>query len=133
MVSGIITGDFQDNDANDANNLGGFYIQQETPDSDAMTSDGIFVFDGNNPSIDVSVGDRVTVQGTVNEYFGETQITTPTVSIIGSGSVQPTEISLPAAGTVTNSDGDLIADLERYEWMLVRLPQLLTVTDFRDL
>lgn len=132
-ISGVVTGDFQDNDANDASNLGGFYVQQETPDADATTSDGIFVFDGNNPVTDVSSGDRVSVTGTVTEYFGETQITEPSVSIRGSGVVQATEVSLPAAGTMTNSDGDPVADFERYEGMLLRFPQTLTVTNLRNL
>jgi len=132
-VSGIVTGDFQDDDADETSNLGGFYVQQESPDEDATTSDGVFVFDGNNPATDVAVGDRVDVQGTVSEYFGETQITTPTVNIVGSGSVQPTDVTLPADDTVTNSDGDLIADLERYEGMLLRFPQVLSVTNLRDL
>lgn len=132
-ISGIVTGDFQDNDSDNSNNLGGFYVQQEFADSDAMTSDGVFVFDGDNPPVDVKVGDRVDVQGTVNEYFDETQITAPTVTVIGRGAIQATDVSLPASGTTTNSDGDAIADLERYEGMLVRFPQTLTVSNLRNL
>ncbi|MGB5331691.1 MAG: ExeM/NucH family extracellular endonuclease [Woeseiaceae bacterium] len=132
-ISGVVTGDFQDNDSDDASNLGGFYIQQETPDADAMTSDGIFVFDGNNPATDVSRGDRVNVTGTVIEYFGETQITEPSVSITGSGVVRATGVSLPATGTMTNSDGDLVAEFERYEGMLLSFQQTLTVTNLRNL
>lgn len=132
-ISGVVTGDFQDNDSDDASNLGGFYIQQETPDADAMTSDGIFVFDGNSPATDVSSGDRVNVTGMVSEYFGETQITEPSVSITGSGVVQATAVSLPAAGTMTNSDGDLVAEFERYEGMLLSFPQTLTVSNLRNL
>ena len=132
-ISGIVTGDFQDNDADDASNLGGFYVQQETPDANAMTSDGVFVFDGNNPATDVSSGNRVSVTGTVSEYFGETQITEASVSITGSGVVQATEVSLPAAGTMTNSDGDLVADFERYEGMLLRFQQTLSVSNLRNL
>jgi predicted extracellular nuclease len=69
-ISAIVTGDFQDNDSDTGNNLGGFYVQQQTPDADAATSEGIFIF-----------------------------------------------------------DGDSIADLERYEGMLVRFPQKLTVSN----
>ena len=43
--SGVVTGDFQENDVNDANNLGGFFVQQEDPDASAETSDAVFVFD----------------------------------------------------------------------------------------
>jgi predicted extracellular nuclease len=132
-VSGIVTGDFQDDDADDANELGGFYVQQATPDADPMTSDGIFVFDGNSPATNVSIGDHVTVQGTVNEYFGETQITAPTVAIIGSGTIRATAVTLPADGTTTNSDGKLIVDFERYEGMLLHFPQTLSISDLHDL
>ena len=62
-VSGIVTGDFQEKDADNASNLGGFFIQQDLPDGDADTSDGLFVFDGVNPGMDVNVGDHVTVRG----------------------------------------------------------------------
>lgn len=132
-ITGVVTGDFQENDADKASNLGGFFVQDERSDDHPATSDGVFVFDGNRPAIDVSVGDRVTVQGTVNEYFGETQITEPSISIIGSGPVRATDVMLPVAGVATNSDADLIADLERYEGMLLRFPQTLSVTNLRNL
>ena len=132
-VSAIVTGDFQDNDANDNNNLGGFYIQESAPDSDSTTSDGIFVFDGNNPATDVSVGHQVTVEGTVTEYFGETQLQAIRVEVTGSGLIEATDINLPIAALVANSDNVLIADLERYEGMLVRFPQMLTVNGLYNL
>ena len=78
-VEGTVTGDFQDNDADDRRNLRGFYIQG-TPDGNTDTSDGISVFDGTNPAVDVNVGDSVEVEGTVNEYFGETQIEATSVT-----------------------------------------------------
>lgn len=132
-VTAVVSGDFQENDADAASNLGGFYIQDETPDTDRATSDGVFVFDGNNPSTDVSVGDRVIVTGTVNEYFGETQISDPVVTVIGSGAIPATDVALPIDTTSTNSDGELIADLERYEGMLVRFSQSLSITNLRNL
>jgi predicted extracellular nuclease len=131
-IEGIVTGDFQDNDADVNRNLGGFYLQGVS-DADLNTSDGIFVFDGSNPSIDVSAGDAVRVQGTVNEYFGETQVSAPSVSITGSGAIQPVSVTLPAESTFTNADGELIADLERYEGMLVHFSQTLTVSQSRQL
>ena len=132
-LTGIVTGDFQENDADDMSNLGGFFVQAERPDNDASTSDGVFVHDGANPSINVDVGDRVRVTGTVQEYFGETQISDVDVSITGSGNVVPIEISLPLAAITENDDDDLIADFEPYEGMLVRFPQTLSVTDLRNL
>lgn len=132
-VSGIVSGDFQDNDADAARNLGGFYLQQETPDADVLTSEGVFVFDGNNPTVDVSVGNRVQVTGTVGEHFGETQIKSTSVAVTGSGIVQATDVNLPSNRVARNSDDDPIADLERYEGMLIRFPQKLTIGNLRFL
>ena len=132
-LRGIVTGDFQDNDDDRSSNLGGFYLQSEIPDGDPRTSDGIFIFDGGAPSADVQVGDRVTVTGTVQEHFGETQIAAGAVTVTDSGTVQPVELDLPAAATTVNSDGDAIADLEAYEGMLVSIPDSLTVTELRNL
>jgi predicted extracellular nuclease len=131
-ITGVVTGDFQNNDADARRNLRGFYVQG-TPDGDAATSDGIFVFDGASPAVDVNVGDTVEVGGTVDEYFGETQIKASTVTVTGTASVSPTPIDLPATGTITSSDGDLLADLERYEGMLVEFTDTLSVTRLRNL
>ena len=127
-ISGIVSGDFQSDDTDESRDLGGFFVQAEVPDDDLLTSDGIFVFDRNASSTDVCVGDKVTVTGTVSERFGETQITASVVAVSGKGSVQPTEITLPA-GTTVNSDGDIIVDLEHLEGMLVTLAESATVTD----
>ncbi len=132
-VSAIVSGDFQDNDSDSTRNLGGFYIQQETWDADANTSEGVFVFDGNSPSVDVTVGNRVEVTGVVAEYFGETQINATSVRVTGTGMIQPTDVILPTGKITADSDGGPIADLEAYEGMLVRFPQNLTVTSLRFL
>ncbi len=132
-VSGIVTGDFQEGDTDKSSDLGGFYLQQDIPDGDPRTSDGVFVYDGMMPAVDVNIGDRVTVHGVVQEHFGETQIADPRVVVIGSGTVAATDIELPAADTVSNSDGDLLADLEHLEGMLLRFPQPLFVTNLRRL
>ena len=44
-VTGQVTGDFQEGDADDRRNLGGFYLQDGPPDGNFDTSDGIFVFE----------------------------------------------------------------------------------------
>jgi predicted extracellular nuclease len=132
-VSAIVTGDFQDNDFDASSNLSGFYVQQQSPDSDPDTSEGLFVFDGTNPVTDVNVGDRVDVTGAVAEYFGETQLNATTVRVTGTGTIVATELNFPASGVSSNSDGDSIADLERYEGMLIRMPQKMTVTSLRFL
>jgi len=131
-VDGVVTGDFQDGDADTTRNLGGFYLQN-LPDADFATSDGVFIFDDANPAVDVSEGDLVRVHGVVTEFFGETQITATSVTVHGVGEILPVPINLPARATTTNSDGRLIADLEHYEGMLVRLPQALTVSALYEL
>ena len=132
-ISAIVSGDFQDNDTDTTRNLGGFFVQQETPDTDSSTSEGVFVFDGNSPSVDVDVGDRVEVTGVITEYFGETQINATSVRVTGSGRIEPTDVILPTGTIAVTSNGEPLADLEAYEGMLVRFPQKLTVTSLRFL
>ena len=132
-VIGVVTGDFQENDADERRNLGGFYMQDGPPDANLQTSDGIFVFDGNDPATDIDVGDVVEVQGTVVEHFGETQINANSVRVTGTGALVPFPVNLPVNDTTTNSDGDLIADLEHLEGMLVTFTDTLTVTNLRNL
>jgi predicted extracellular nuclease len=138
-VSGIVTGDFQDGSGvhGDAN---GFYVQAVPGDGDDATSDGIFVFDGSLPAADVGPGDRVEVTGTVVEFFGETQINATVsggnVTIASNGNPLPvtTPIYLGASvGVIPNADGELIADLEQYEGMLVHFPQTLSVSELFNL
>jgi predicted extracellular nuclease/2',3'-cyclic-nucleotide 2'-phosphodiesterase (5'-nucleotidase family) len=114
-TEGFVLGDFQP-----AGALGGFFLQDISGDGDPATSDGIFVLYN---SMEVNVGDRVRVTGTVMESFNRTQISSVTaVTILSSGNPLPvpSQISLP----VTSQD-----DLERYEGMLVAFPQTLTVSD----
>ncbi len=68
-IEGIVTGDFQTSAA-----LSGFYLQEAVGDGDLNTSDGIFVFDGATPALNVQVGDRVRVQGTALEFNTLTEI-----------------------------------------------------------
>lgn len=131
-VVGVVTGDFQDGDTDTSRNLGGFYLQN-LPDADIATSDGVFVFDGAGPAVDVNEGDLVRVQGEVTEFFGETQIAASSITVAGDGEILPEPINLPTQVSTTNSDGELIADLERYEGMLIRLPQALTVSALYEL
>jgi predicted extracellular nuclease len=62
-VEGIVVGDFQNNAQPDNGDLNGFHIQDPIGDGDPSTSDGIFVFAPGG--MDVSVGDKVRVRGTV--------------------------------------------------------------------
>ncbi len=123
VIEGIVVGDYQE-----ANQFRGFHVQEEDADADndATTSEGIFVFD-NNLGTAVKVGDKVRVKGTVNEFAtgGSASLTQLTnissITVCGGGnSVIPTTVTLPVAS---------LSDWERFEGMLVRIPQTLTVTD----
>ncbi len=114
-VQAVVVGDYEG--ASPA--LRGFFLQDLSGDDDPATSDGIFVFNGNNNG--VNLGDVVRVTGKAEEYQGQTQISGVT-SIIncGTGSVDPVDVLFPVAS----------ADfLERYEGMLGRLPQTMYVTE----
>ncbi|MFE7326808.1 endonuclease/exonuclease/phosphatase family protein [Streptomyces sp. NPDC057565] len=80
----------------------GFWIQDATPDADARTSEGVFVYTGSTaPS--VAVGDSVLVSGKVDEYYPSattqsiTEITAPRVTVLSSGNALPAPVVLDAA------------------------------------
>lgn len=132
-VEAIVTGDFQASDGV-PDDLNGFYLQEAVGDGNPTTSDGIFVFEGSSPDVNILPGDRVRVTGTVDEFFGETQIVATSVVTCGTtGTVTPTNVNLPVTNVLVNSDGALIPDLEQYEGMLVRFPQILRVTELFNL
>lgn len=116
-TTGIVTAAFQG-----SGSLQGFFL--EDPDCDALvtTSNGVFVY---APSITgVGAGDHLQVTGTVTEFQGLTEITSVSgVVLLGTGTVTPTDISLPIASA---------SQWERYEGMLLRFPQTLVVTDNND-
>jgi len=113
-TQGVVIGDYE----GPAPALRGFYLQDPIGDDDPETSDGIFVF--NRTANSVSLRDFVRVTGTAGEFQGQTQISASAIVRCGTGTVEPVDVTLPFAS----------ADyLERYEGMLVRLPQTLTVTE----
>lgn len=134
-VEAIVVGDFQDGDADTSRDLRGFYIQEEDTDADgdAATSEGLFVFEGTGNFItDVNVGDRVLVTGTVNEFFGQTQLVATSVAVVDTNNTAPTAavIDLSAStATTLSQDGDYQPDLEAYESMLVTFSDTLTITE----
>ncbi|MEO6279930.1 ExeM/NucH family extracellular endonuclease [Roseateles sp.] len=108
----------------------GFYLQDPDGDNDTTTSDGIFVFTSTVPT--VAVGDKVSVTAKVQEYSVSTSAASQAspltelssvtnVTIVSSNNQlpQPVEVSLAA---LTGQ-----ADMERYEGMLVRIIDPLTV------
>lgn len=132
-LRGVVSGDFQDDDADTLRALGGFYVQNETADGDARTSDGLFVYDRNAESPDVEIGDRVQVTGIVAERFGETQLTAQQVLVVGSAEVRSLELGLPVSRIMQNSDGLAIPDLEAYEGMFVSIAQPMFVQGLHGL
>lgn len=113
-TQGVVVGDYE----GPSPALRGFYLQDVTGDNDAATSDAVFVFNGNNDQ--VQPGQLVRVTGTVGEFQNQTQVSASSVEVCGSASVQPVDVMLP----MVSAD-----DFERFEGMLVRLPQTLTVTE----
>ncbi len=100
-------------------NLSLFYVQEEAADSDgnALTSEGVAVFYGTNPSpVNAnSIGDTVRFTAVVTEFFGLTELTTlSNFSVVTDGTEAnldtAVQVKLPIATGTT---------LERYEGMLV--------------
>jgi predicted extracellular nuclease len=118
VIEGVVVGDYQ----NATTEFGGFYVQEETADTDSSpaTSEGIFVFD-NNFGVAVTPGDVVRVKGTATEFSGLTEVNAVSrVKHCGTDSVAPTNVSLPVPD---------INDLEPFEGMLVHFSQTLTATE----
>ncbi len=117
VIEGIVVGDFQT-----SAHLRGFFLQEENGDTDEdpATSEGIFVYDGSVPAVDVQAGEVVRVMGSVTEYYDLTELTSITnAEVCGTGIVTAAEVSLP------------VSTLDVWEWyegMLIHVPQTLYVT-----
>ena len=99
----------------------GFWFQDPDPDSDAATSEGLFVFTSTAPT--VKVGDAVTVDGTITEFrpggsggsnnLSTTELTRPVVKVTESGVAVPAPTKLGPGGLVaptpvrTDGPGDV--------------------------
>ncbi|MGZ4658976.1 MAG: ExeM/NucH family extracellular endonuclease [Blastococcus sp.] len=112
-VAGTVVGDLQDT------GFKGVYVQDAGDGNDA-TSDGIFVY----TSTPLTLGDQVTVSGTVNEFDTLTELDHAAVTVTGHGDL-PTAKPLP----MPSSD----ADREALEGMLVTPATDLTVTEVYNL
>jgi len=117
-TQGVVVGDFE----GPSPALRGFYLQDLAGDNDPATSDAVFVYNGNNNS--VQLGQVVRVTGTVGEFQNQTQLSASSIAQCGTGSVAPLDVMLPMASA---------DDFERFEGMLVRLPQTLYVTEHYQL
>lgn len=126
-VTGIVT----------ARSRTGFFIQtpDDKIDTDANTSEGIFVFTRNEPPETATVGNLVTVTGKVEEFrprsdqntLSITEIEMPngsgSVSVISKGNPLPKAIFLKAADFSSNQ----IDQLERLEGMRVAIEEMTVI------
>ena len=109
----------------------GFFLQAAGCDNLPSTSDGIFVFLGERIDV-VASGDRVEVTGTVNEYYGQTELLVAPANIVRLSQANP----LPAIVELNPpfSSGAAPTYFESLEGMYVGLSQGLVVgpTDAED-
>lgn len=119
----------------------GFFVQ--TPDArddgDAATSNGVYVFTNSTPT--VVVGDVVDVIGTIDEFFGFTEITSPTITITGTAAL-PAAVEFSASSGLPSTDPANLAcpgsgpggadnehtNFECFEGMLVTIPEAVAIT-----
>jgi uncharacterized protein len=127
-IEGIVVGDYQGTDG-----LGGFYLQEETTDADGnpLTSEGIFV----NSLAAVNVGDKVKVTGAVLESsaapsFNQAVITPGSAADV---TVVATGQQALVSATIVDLPTTTLGELERYEGMLITIPETLTVTEVFNL
>jgi predicted extracellular nuclease len=116
-IEGIVVGDFQA-----YTQLKGFFVQEQDAevDDDPTSSEGLFIY--NPGGTNVNVGDLVRITGEVYEYRGLTELKNISKLRVYSSraSVTPATLNLPF---------DSHSYLERYEGMLINLPQTLTVSN----
>jgi predicted extracellular nuclease len=125
-TQGVVVGDFEGSAANS-----GFFLQDQSGDGNPATSDGIFVFTGNQNLVDV--GDVVRVTGFARERFEQTAIngSDSNGAAVPAGNIVEcsTGNALPAATDVT-LPFDSATSPERYEGMRVRFPQSLVIAEY---
>ena len=114
ITSGIVT----------ARKSNGFFMQtpDDSVDADPATSEGIFVFTSSIPA--VAIGDAVTVEAGVVEFFNLTELESPTITINSNGNSLPTPIVLTT--TILDPAGTL-DQLERFESMRVHADSLTAI------
>jgi predicted extracellular nuclease len=125
-VRGVITADYRY-----ANGFSGFYVQ--TPDTKARAniSNAIFVYIPNSSAVKGGqVGDEVILRGRLTTYQNQLQLDQlqqdiQTCNSNMANQVQPISLELPFASLT----GGSTHSPQRYQGMLVKLPQTLTVSE----
>jgi hypothetical protein len=123
-VIGVVIGDLQE-----TQNRKGFFIQDVIGDGNPATSDGIWVYQNDNPQIPdtIQIGDEVTVTGYVNEYYELTEIDVSgnegEVIINSSGHELPVPVELNPPEILA----DALMYFETLEGMYVAVPDGVVV------
>ncbi|QLE97825.1 ExeM/NucH family extracellular endonuclease [Neptunomonas phycophila] len=113
-----------------APDLGGFFVQMadNEVDANASTSEGLFIYSANaTTDVDVAVGERVRLQGTVGEYYNKTQLTNvQAFEVCATDQILPSPalVSLP----VSSSE-----EWEQWEGMQLAFEQSLVVNETYNL
>jgi predicted extracellular nuclease len=136
-VEAIVTADFQN-----ANQLSGFFIQEEDSDADAnpLSSEGIFIYCDSCP-VEVSQGDLVRVQGLPQDFFDMSQIRATfetDITIVSSGNTLPSPATLSLPVSVSSTDIESAQDeidgfYEAVEGMLVEFSGELSAAEYFQL
>lgn len=133
ITRGVVTADFTSGGASGipANQgLRGFFMEAlgDDRDTNAQTSEGIFIFDGGG-TFNGAIGDLVHVSGTAGEFSGVTQVSATELEVCDdSGVVLPPAAVLP----LPMAPADRAAAFEPLESMRVSHEEL-TVTEFFQL
>lgn len=106
VTTGVVTG----------KRTNGFFMQAVIEDGNPATSEGIFVFTGGAPTVDV--GDAVEVTGTVDEFMPSsnpmptTELLPSNILVTGTGNALPTPIALTPEMLGPDSLPDVLEHLE---------------------
>ncbi|WP_407510060.1 ExeM/NucH family extracellular endonuclease [Acinetobacter baumannii] len=125
-VRGVITADYRY-----ANGFSGFYVQTPDTKARANVSNAIFVYIPNSSTVKGGqIGDEVILRGRLTSYQNQLQIDQlqqdiQTCNSNMANQVQPISLELPFSSLT----GGSTHSPQRYQGMLVKLPQTLTVSE----
>lgn len=125
-VRGVITADYRY-----ANGFSGFYVQTPDTKARANVSNAIFVYIPNSSAVKGGqIGDEVILRGRLTTYQNQLQLDQlqqdiQTCNSNMANQVQPISLELPFASLT----GGSTHSPQRYQGMLVKLPQTLTVSE----
>lgn len=125
-TEGVVVGDYQTN-VYVLGTKNGFYIQALDGDENPDTSDGIFIY---SYMKDVAVGDHVRVTGTVVEYIPTGNYTKSLTQLTSVSQILNCDTGITVEPTVLTLPVEDELEFERYEGMLVTIPQDLTLSEY---